>query len=267
MKRNGIVSTATVVVAAALTAHAASAHEDGDVESECLVLEQGHFWNIVNACDMTLDVSWCVEDAEDDCDWLDERLMRSGESVSTRRRSEVSISVRVVACRTDGEYGGMWGEPALADDSASCIVPRHGARLIAERAAQDSVSELEPPIGEQPPEARGESPQPPVARSGDDCIELLAERGYTYLKNSCDYTVAVSRCRAVGVEVAGAFACGGPYNPRYYSGFVHLNAGESEGGWEGPIHVAACRVGQDGLAFDPDGWDGKGGFACLDPSP
>ena len=261
-------------------------HEDDGVASDCLTLQGNYEWSIVNACDVTVDMAWCM-DYDDRCDWTvnwnTKRGLKAGESVSTGTRTDAPIvTFRVAACASDDLFEGMWRTPDR-DNSVVCLAPKSAVNLLTGR--YDAEERSFPPDsqsrhGETEPSSTSLLAEAfrdlSVVRGGDDCIEVLNDRGYvateqgyterevTYLRNSCGYTIAVSSCRAVGIEVGGRFACGGAHNPNYYSGLVHLNAFERKVMWEGPIHVAACRVGKGGFAFDPDGWDGEGGFTCLD---
>ena len=263
------------------------AHEDDGVASDCLTLEGTYDWSIVNACDVTVDMAWCM-DYDDRCDWTvnwnTKRGLKAGESVSTGTRTDAPIvTFRVAACASDDPFEGMWRTPDR-DNGVVCLAPKSGVNLLTGYYEEEDVDLPKPETRAQHNESELRSNEPKsaefsessVVRGGDGCIQVVNKRrilagesgvsvgNLVYLRNSCEYTFAVSRCRAVSFGVAGANACGSPYNPNYYSGTIHIYAGDTDGGWEGPIHVAACRVGEDGFAFDPDGWDGEGGFTCLD---
>ena len=221
----------------------ATAHEDAGIASECLALEQADNWHIVNVCDIPIDMFWCMGDGSM-CDWRREGNMRSGDSVATGVSGQAAIAVDVVACRRDAPFIGVWGSPDMEDGSIMCLAPHDGvSQLTEEIVTEETVT---------------------AASDANHCIEFYNEPEFSnnYMKNTCDYKVAVVACFLDG---KGAYtSCGN--SPSYYSPYlIYLYPQKSSfvGTKEKHTLIAACPKSASGLFFDPDGWDGKGGFACL----
>ena len=232
----------TLLAAVAFVAVGVSAHDDG-LASECAELEAAQDWHLVNICDGTIDLYWCFADGTRLCEWHEHRSMRSGASLSLERRSELPVSVHVVACRADGPFMGAWGSPDMEDGSIVCLASASGSVLL--------TAEI-------------------VPANANACIDVEPGRGWSsipILTNACNYAVAVRYCDRGATP--GCFGNGARY---YGRGYLELGPGErrlansaheySERG--AALEIAACRLGSDGEpTFD---WGAGGAFACRTPA-
>ena len=129
-----------LVLAALLNVAAPSVgHEFDGIASDCLELDQGGVWYIVNVCDVPVDMVWCLDD-DTLCMGNEERAFDSGESVSTGVHRNAPISVLAMACRRDSPFGGL-GSYDMKEDTVDCRAPKSGLRRLSSGDdADDSVA-------------------------------------------------------------------------------------------------------------------------------
>ena len=214
-----------------------AAHEDDGIASDCLeTVAEMERWHIRNRCDVKVHIAWCEEDDDGHCAWKSGPNLEPGGTHSTGRVSDESAQFKAAGCRSDFGHGGMWGTPDQNTDAFICLTPKSGAlRLTAtvEDDLQDSTH----------------------------CLEGIARDDQLYIQNTCDYATAMAYCDKTGLSPD--HACGKD-EERFYTLVLELQPGEEWGSPYDSIEAEACRIVRQGTSpFDPDGWDGHGGFECL----
>lgn len=226
-------------------------HGHDDVSACVELVAEGDRWHLANRCEYGLDVSWCpVEDGE--CIWKGKQSMSAagtvGDSFSTGYPTAKPLNGHVVACRNDPpDYGGMWGTVDQGSGRYWCLDPHFEEVDVAvDTRVEDDTH----------------------------CIESVRESGLTKgnnrpwshvrLANKCDYDVHIAYCyaNADSDRWHDIFVCG--HRPGTY--YRPTKTVLSRAGWGqdtellhggAEVELAACRYG-----FDPEGWDGEGGYRC-----
>ncbi len=101
------------------------------------------------------------------------------------------------------------------------------------------------------------------------CLEYVRVDGEPRLRNACDFEISIAYCSTSRSISEGGCGYDGR---RYFTDFTRLGPSrspvDSTGvAWaddgEPDLEAEACRAIESGHeSFDPDGWDGEGGFRC-----
>ncbi len=245
------VALVAAMAVAAFTPKSGIAHERVDDCIE-LVADAGR-WHLVNRCDYALEMDWCLIEGNI-CVWKGKQSLSTagdaGDSYSTGYPSGDAVRGHVVACRNDPpDYGGMWGSVVQGSGRYWCLDPHfEETDILTSGTAPDDNHCVE--FGPRYEARYGHRNQ--------------LHGTFQNMRNVCGYSVEVVRCYIPPNDQWLRSALCGEVGRRYYPlGFdLHLEAGGESGDralHADPMRWAACRHG-----FDPNGWDGNGGFRCLD---
>lgn len=220
----------------------AHAHESDTTAGDCL--EQavvGDRWHVGNACDYMVQASWCIDEGRTTCAWHTPTMLSAGDSYSTGRLASQPLRTRFAGCRSElPDYGGMATGVDWRTAEYKCVVAVPGAGAVGGSGAEDAN-----------PHSRC---MEPVAHASDGALAL---------RNRCDYAIGIAWCGLEGWPEDDPLRCGADPDA-YYTMVSEVLPGDSKHmhNWE-TVDAVACR-GLGYGSFDPDGFDGAGGYRCVD---